>query len=69
VLIILCSGSVKANIGHLEGASGLAGIVKAVLMIENGLIPPQAVFEKTNPNIDAEFYNIKVGSGFSSLDV
>lgn len=54
------SGSVKANIGHLEGASGLAGIVKTVLVLENAVIPPNANFDKINPAIDAQLYNIKV---------
>ncbi|RAR00984.1 polyketide synthase PksG [Stemphylium lycopersici] len=43
----LYMGSVKANIGHLEGASGMA-----VLALENAVIPPIAMFEKANPAID-----------------
>ncbi|KAJ6281119.1 hypothetical protein J3E71DRAFT_219091 [Bipolaris maydis] len=46
-------GSVKASIGHLEGASGLAGVIKAVLSLEKAVIPPIAMFEKVNPAIDA----------------
>jgi acyl transferase domain-containing protein len=53
-------GSVKSNLGHLEGAAGLAGIVKSVLVLEKGVIPPNALFEKLNPDIDAEFYHVKV---------
>ncbi|KAH6609746.1 putative polyketide synthase [Trichoderma cornu-damae] len=53
-------GSVKGNIGHLEGASGLAGILKSILMLEKGIIPPNANFEKISPRIDADFYNITV---------
>ncbi|KAF2260237.1 polyketide synthase PksD [Lojkania enalia] len=53
-------GSVKSNIGHLEGASALAGILKCTLMLERGLIPPQALFQKMNPKINAKFYNIQV---------
>ncbi|KAL9636598.1 MAG: hypothetical protein Q9204_002194, partial [Flavoplaca sp. TL-2023a] len=51
-------GAVKSNIGHLEGASGIAGIIKAILVLESALIPPNANFEKLNPNIDADGLNI-----------
>ncbi|KAI0840502.1 hypothetical protein F5Y06DRAFT_294490 [Hypoxylon sp. FL0890] len=53
-------GSIKANIGHLEGASGLAGIAKAVMTLEKGVIPPNALFEKMNPDIDEELLRVKV---------
>ncbi|KAF6838015.1 KR domain-containing protein [Colletotrichum musicola] len=52
-------GSVKSNIGHLEGASGLAGLLKAVLSLERGVIPPIADFEEANPAIDAESLGIR----------
>ena len=51
-------GAVKTNIGHLEAASGLASIIKCVMMLESGLIPPNIWFEKLNPEISA--FNIKV---------
>ncbi|KAI0484906.1 hypothetical protein GGR56DRAFT_680801 [Xylariaceae sp. FL0804] len=51
-------GSIKANVGHLEGSSGPAGVVKAVMMLERGIIPPQALFENLNPGIDAVATNI-----------
>ncbi|KAB5517403.1 putative polyketide synthase [Coniochaeta sp. 2T2.1] len=53
-------GSIKANIGHLEGASGLAGILKSIFILEKGIIPPQANFERINPVIDVNFYNLAV---------
>ncbi|XP_044723776.1 KR domain-containing protein [Hirsutella rhossiliensis] len=53
-------GSVKANIGHLEGGSGLAGIMKGIVVLEKGLIPPNALFEKLNPQINSKLYRVKV---------
>nr|BFE87614.1 hypothetical protein GCM10020093_102150 [Planobispora longispora] len=45
-------GSVKSNIGHLSQASGVVGVIKAVLAMEHGLIPPSINFERPNPAID-----------------
>ncbi|KAM7211167.1 putative polyketide synthase [Rhypophila decipiens] len=47
-------GSVKSNIGHLEGGSGIAGVIKTILALEAGVIPPNANFETPNPVIDIE---------------
>ncbi len=45
-------GSVKSNAGHLDCAAGLAGIAKAVLMLERGKIPPTLHFQVPNEQID-----------------
>ncbi|KAI0197163.1 putative polyketide synthase [Xylaria flabelliformis] len=47
-------GSIKSNFGHLEGASGILGLVKAILMIKNGIVLPTAGFEKINPRIESK---------------
>lgn len=53
-------GSVKSNVGHLEGASGVVSIIKAAMMLENGLILPNADFKRPNPNIPLKEWNMKV---------
>lgn len=53
-------GAVKSNIGHLEGCSGIAAVIKSILVLEKGIIPPNSNFEQTNPKIDTEFLRIKV---------
>lgn len=47
-------GAVKTNIGHLEGAAGIAGIIKMVLCLHKGAIPPNINFSKLNPHINLD---------------
>ncbi|SDY17711.1 hybrid non-ribosomal peptide synthetase/type I polyketide synthase [Thermoactinomyces sp. DSM 45892] len=50
----IAMGSVKTNMGHLDSAAGLAGLVKAVLSLQNGMIPPSLHYTKPNAFIDFE---------------
>jgi acyl transferase domain-containing protein/thioesterase domain-containing protein len=45
-------GSVKTNIGHADTAAGIAGLIKTVLMLKNGKIPPSLYYQTPNPEID-----------------
>ncbi|GKT70041.1 polyketide synthase [Colletotrichum tofieldiae] len=53
-------GSVKPNIGHGEGASGLSSVIKMVLALENSTIPPNINFKTPNPRIPWESAKLKV---------
>jgi acyl transferase domain-containing protein/NADPH:quinone reductase-like Zn-dependent oxidoreductase/acyl carrier protein/short-subunit dehydrogenase len=53
-------GSIKTNVGHLEPASGLAGIVKAMLALNHGVLPSSLHFDAPNPAIDFEALNLTV---------
>lgn len=57
---LLKIGSVKSNIGHLEGAAGVASIIKVLLSLRNNMIPANLHFQEPNPFIDWEHSHIKV---------
>ncbi|EGE80204.2 polyketide synthase, variant 2 [Blastomyces dermatitidis ATCC 18188] len=52
-------GALKASIGHLEGGAGIAGVIKSVMILEAGIITPNANFEKVNPNIPKDEWNLE----------
>jgi acyl transferase domain-containing protein/acyl carrier protein len=45
-------GSLKTNVGHLDRAAGVAGLIKAAMVLKHGLIPPTLHFQAPNPEID-----------------
>ena len=53
-------GSIKPNVGHAEGASGVSSVVKAVMALENKTIPPQVNFKSPNPRIPFKEANLTV---------
>ncbi|KAI1459633.1 hypothetical protein F4805DRAFT_48404 [Annulohypoxylon moriforme] len=53
-------GSVKPNLGHSEGASGITSLIKCVLALENNTIPPNIKFTKPNPRIPFKQSNLHV---------
>lgn len=62
-------GSVKTNLGHLEAAAGVTGLIKAILAVDRGHIPPNLHFSRWNPAIDASssrFFVPTEGTGWPS---
>jgi acyl transferase domain-containing protein/NADPH:quinone reductase-like Zn-dependent oxidoreductase/acyl carrier protein len=53
-------GSVKSNVGHLETASGVAGLVKALLCLQHRRVPPTIHLQKPNPRIRFDEWNLRV---------
>ncbi|MBK5305038.1 MULTISPECIES: type I polyketide synthase, partial [Gammaproteobacteria] len=56
----LTLGSVKANIGHLESAAGMAGIIKVVMALQHKEFPPQANYTQPNPRIRWDEFPLSV---------
>ncbi|MBM0274313.1 type I polyketide synthase [Micromonospora tarensis] len=53
-------GSVKSNIGHLEAAAGIAGVIKTVLMLEHRQIPASLHVQKPNPQVDFDGLGLRI---------
>ncbi len=53
-------GSLKSNIGHLEGTSGIASVIKTALMLERRFLIPNCDLGKLNPRIPFDKWNMKV---------
>ncbi|WP_204050814.1 type I polyketide synthase, partial [Microbispora siamensis] len=59
---VLQVGSVKTNIGHLEGAAGIAGLIKTVLSVDRRRLPASLNFAEPNPEIDFDGWGLSVRS-------
>jgi acyl transferase domain-containing protein/acyl carrier protein len=53
-------GAVKANISHLEGAAGIAGLIKTVLVLRHRWLPPVANLEKLNPHLESSGTGLRI---------
>ena len=56
----LLVGSVKTVIGHTEGAAGLAGLIKVIVSMRNGSVPPNLHLEKLNPEVEKYYTHLHV---------
>ncbi|GCB06395.1 type I polyketide synthase [Ralstonia sp. SET104] len=63
----LLIGSAKTNVGHLETASGMAGLLKAILCLKHRAVPASIHFRTPNPNIDFKGGNLRVVDRYMPL--
>ena len=60
VLDKLLVGSIKTVIGHTEGAAGVAGVLKAMLAMQHGIVPPNQHFESLNPGVKPWYSHLEI---------
>jgi acyl transferase domain-containing protein/acyl carrier protein len=63
----LAIGSIKTNLGHLETAAGIAGLLKAMLVLQHGQIPPSLHFKTPSPHIDFVKLKLRVPTELESF--
>ncbi|KAE8409526.1 hypothetical protein BDV37DRAFT_78743 [Aspergillus pseudonomiae] len=56
----LLVGSIKTVVGHTEGAAGVAGVLKAMLAMQNGIVPPNQHFESLNPGVKPWYTHLEI---------
>ncbi len=61
-------GAIKSNLGHLESAAGIAGLIKGALTLNQGQIPPNLHFDKANSYIDFESHQLQVVTRPTPID-
>ncbi|MEL7406510.1 MAG: alpha/beta fold hydrolase [Cyanobacteria bacterium J06558_2] len=61
-------GSLKTNIGHLEAAAGIAGLIKTVLCLQHRAIPPNLHFQQLNPLIDLADSQLEIAQKLQPWD-
>lgn len=65
----LLVGSAKANVGHLEAAAGMAGLLKAIAVLEHRVVPPNPHFRTPTPHFDWEASSLVVPSGPDAVEL
>ncbi|MYF73442.1 MAG: SDR family NAD(P)-dependent oxidoreductase, partial [Gemmatimonadetes bacterium] len=63
----LLIGSLKTNVGHLESPAGVAGVIKAALVLKRGVIPKHLHFHNPNPSLDWDRLPLRVTSSMMDL--
>ncbi|MGW6625666.1 type I polyketide synthase [Nocardia sp. NPDC055002] len=61
-------GSIKGNLGHTEGAAGVAGLIKAVLSLHHGVVPPSRFADQENPRLQMARHGLRLLDDLMPLD-